>query len=88
MDFEIISQELFLGDPLPKLPAEALNSNILYNTNPIPMSELQSKWYVELKMQTLHNLFNHDHGLFYAKVRYNLNILGSYDTQVSEQGSS
>ena len=29
MDFEIISQEGSLGDPLPKLPAEALNSNIL-----------------------------------------------------------
>ena len=28
MDFEIIPQDCSLGDPLPKLPAEALNSNI------------------------------------------------------------
>ena len=30
MDFEVISQESSMDDPLPKLPAEALNSNILY----------------------------------------------------------
>ena len=36
IDFEIFSKECSLGDPLPKLPAEALNSNILcsYKSHP------------------------------------------------------
>ena len=66
MDFEIISQECSVGEPLPKLPAEALNSNISVNTNPIPMSELQSK--VALKTPFI-ICSNYDFGLFYAKVK-------------------
>ena len=47
----------------------------------IIIQELQSKWYVALKMQTQIMTF-----AYFTPKPGNFNILGSYDTQVSKPG--
>ena len=44
MDFEIIIQECFLGDPLPKLAARAINRNKLLMTSAKSMDRFRKKF--------------------------------------------